>query len=556
MPEHIHQNRKNATSTTGNTSNAPEGSRGQRNTAQLSQESAGGISARLIDHRSQAIAQRQLQDIGNNSPQARQLKAYGQMMQNSPSAMQLKALQAMMHKPLLQRAEDDEALQTKPASQRTAQLAGQADPKPNNTGLPNQLKAGIESLSGMSMDHVKVNYNSGKPAQLNAHAYAQGSEIHVAPGQEQHVPHEAWHVVQQAQGRVRPTMQMKQGVAVNDDVGLEAEADVMGAKAIAEGASVAQATGLNKLPGQNPVQLLRAHLQMRSVLQGRGAVAQLTLKEALIYYNRENTGGITATQESEVDLQYLTPGRKGHYTKLKNKPGPVTSGVKKRKVGSANGPGGYRLQSPRQIRVRYGSSKARFVRSERKARHVKSKYSGYNYATAKVVLTNRLTNNKTTVYITRSSKDATSHSEGAIINVIKYLLKNNSALVKWVYTEREACGKDNHNCRGDKKLGDGSLFDSDIPIYYSVDWPDSVEEGSNAKKVRKEGTNLLKRIDTQVGKSTAIHNYDNEIIPTVDSKKAVQIEDDNVDTSDDESDDERDVLQGGYEKARKDYKEI
>jgi hypothetical protein len=63
---------------------------------------------------------------------------------------------------------------------------------------------------------------------LNARAYAQGSEIHVAPGQEQHLPHEAWHVVQQAQGRVKPTLQM-QGVSVNDDAGLEREADLMGA---------------------------------------------------------------------------------------------------------------------------------------------------------------------------------------------------------------------------------------------------------------------------------------------------------------------------------------
>lgn len=102
----------------------------------------------------------------------------------------------------------------------------------NKTGLPDQLKNGVESLSGMSLDHVKVHYNSDKPAQLNAHAYAQGSEIHVAPGQEQHLPHEAWHVVQQAQGRVRPTMQMKAGVSVNDDAGLEHEADVMGMKAL------------------------------------------------------------------------------------------------------------------------------------------------------------------------------------------------------------------------------------------------------------------------------------------------------------------------------------
>ena len=54
----------------------------------------------------------------------------------------------------------------------------------------------------------------------------------MAPGQEQHLPHEAWHVVQQKQGRVQPTMQMQQGVAVNDDKGLESEADMMGGKAV------------------------------------------------------------------------------------------------------------------------------------------------------------------------------------------------------------------------------------------------------------------------------------------------------------------------------------
>lgn len=104
--------------------------------------------------------------------------------------------------------------------------------KANNTGLPDRLKAGIENLSGYSMDDVKVHYNSDKPAQLQAHAYAQGTAIHLGSGQEKHLPHEAWHVVQQKQGRVKPTMQMKGGVQVNDDQGLETEADVMGAKAM------------------------------------------------------------------------------------------------------------------------------------------------------------------------------------------------------------------------------------------------------------------------------------------------------------------------------------
>jgi hypothetical protein len=136
-----------------------------------------------------------------------------------------------------QRAEEEEPLQGKFAAQRVEEeepLQGRFDgeaPKANDTGLPDPLKSGIESLSGYSMDNVRVHYNSSQPAQLNALAYAQGTDIHVAPGQEQHLPHEAWHLVQQAQGRVEPTMQAK-GTAINDDPGLEQEADVMGAKAL------------------------------------------------------------------------------------------------------------------------------------------------------------------------------------------------------------------------------------------------------------------------------------------------------------------------------------
>jgi hypothetical protein len=62
-----------------------------------------------------------------------------------------------------------------------------------------------------------------------------GSDIHLARGQDQHLPHAAWHLVQQAQGRVRPTLQLNGGVAVNDDPGLEREADLMGARAQSAG---------------------------------------------------------------------------------------------------------------------------------------------------------------------------------------------------------------------------------------------------------------------------------------------------------------------------------
>lgn len=104
--------------------------------------------------------------------------------------------------------------------------------KENNTGLPDNLKTGVENLSGHDMSDVKVHYNSAQPAQLNALAYAQGTDIHIAPGQERHLAHEAWHVVQQKQGRVNATAQMKGEVNINDDSGLENEADVMGAMAL------------------------------------------------------------------------------------------------------------------------------------------------------------------------------------------------------------------------------------------------------------------------------------------------------------------------------------
>lgn len=121
----------------------------------------------------------------------------------------------------VQREEDEDALQGK--FEAPVQ-------KKNETGMPDNLKAGIEDLSGFAMDDVRVHYNSDKPATVQALAYTQGTDIHVAPGQEQHLPHEAWHVAQQMAGRVEPTTEVG-GLPVNDSIELEHEADVMGARA-------------------------------------------------------------------------------------------------------------------------------------------------------------------------------------------------------------------------------------------------------------------------------------------------------------------------------------
>ncbi len=104
----------------------------------------------------------------------------------------------------------------------------------NRTGIPDQLKEGIERLSGSDLSHARVRFNSAEPAQLDAEAFTKGKDIHVGPGQEQHLGHEAWHVVQQMQGRVKSTARAS-GHAANDDAALEHEADVMGAKAVKVG---------------------------------------------------------------------------------------------------------------------------------------------------------------------------------------------------------------------------------------------------------------------------------------------------------------------------------
>ncbi|GGC76989.1 hypothetical protein GCM10011396_25230 [Undibacterium terreum] len=198
--------------------------------------------------------------------------------------------------------EEDASLQGQFAQARTSATAPaasvQREEAPGNAGLPNQLKSGIESLSGMSMDHVRVHYNSPQPAQLNAHAYAQGSEIHLAPGQEQHLPHEAWHVVQQAQGRVAPTMQMKHGVNVNDEPALETEADMMGARAALTGRNAEAAPAMPTMPGsQSEVVRQNQVVQLDRLYDATLAPHKAKLLEWLVEENR--TLGLSQAGDSK-----------------------------------------------------------------------------------------------------------------------------------------------------------------------------------------------------------------------------------------------------------------
>jgi hypothetical protein len=218
----------------------------------------------LDDYRPEALAQLRLQHLADASPRVRQLESLGRAM--NPGADQ------------------------RPAGNPV-----------NHIGLPDRLKAGIESLSGVSMDPVRVHYNSSEPARLGAHAYAQGSDIHLAPGQEQHLPHEAWHVVQQGQGRVQPTRQLKQGIPVNDDAGLEHEADVMGAKAL----SAASSASLEGLPhlvdhGALAVQRKVGYPQMVEAFKGLAPGEVVALIDTCLGQLREQIGRFCQDQAGLV----------------------------------------------------------------------------------------------------------------------------------------------------------------------------------------------------------------------------------------------------------------
>jgi hypothetical protein len=104
--------------------------------------------------------------------------------------------------------------------------------------LPAALSAGIASLTGVDLAATKVYRNSPEPSKYNAMAFASKGSIHLAAGQEKHLPHEAWHLAQQAQNRVKADSRLG-NVALNTNPGLENEADRMGPAALKLGLSAA-----------------------------------------------------------------------------------------------------------------------------------------------------------------------------------------------------------------------------------------------------------------------------------------------------------------------------
>lgn len=128
---------------------------------------------------------------------------------------------------------------------------------------------------------------------MQALAYTRGANIHIGPGQEQHLPHEAWHYVQQAQGRVKPTLRQGQEI-LNDDAFLEREADVMGMRAMSEKSAQYEAVGRSRVDGEDNKQAplnTYTHLSASPVMQLR--------RVALTYLN--SSGGIDAGMSIETN---------------------------------------------------------------------------------------------------------------------------------------------------------------------------------------------------------------------------------------------------------------
>ncbi len=118
------------------------------------------------------------------------------------------------------------------------------DQKPEtNTAnhLPEELQAKMENSFGQDFSGVHIHTDSPSAENINAKAYTQGKDVHFAPGEynpsskegQELIGHELTHVVQQGQGKVGPGELHGKGMEINQDSGLEKEADEMGALAAA-----------------------------------------------------------------------------------------------------------------------------------------------------------------------------------------------------------------------------------------------------------------------------------------------------------------------------------
>ena len=184
--------------------------------------------AHMEDNRAQSTLQARLIETLQRAPEDEEDLLQGKFVAQRDMEDEEDLLQGKF---AAQRAPEDEEdlLQGKFVAQRKTD---------NQTGIPDEVKQRMESSFDTDFSSVRVHPDSSKAPDVGALAFPQGTDIHFAPGQfkpdtsagQQLLGHELTHVIQQAEGRVQPTTEIA-GMSVNDDVSLEHEADVLGAKA-------------------------------------------------------------------------------------------------------------------------------------------------------------------------------------------------------------------------------------------------------------------------------------------------------------------------------------
>ncbi len=178
-----------------------------------------------------------------------------------------------------------------------------------NKSLPSKLQSNMETSLGQDFSNVGIHTNSQKAVQMKAKAFTQSEQIHFAPGEfnpgstsgQNLIGHEFTHIAQQRAGVVKPTKALKKGEMINDDRGLESEADNFGRKA-ARGEVVSKYRS--------------ASLGMRSSVrtaQAKSNVMQMAMKESHFgkFYDKTYTA-----QTNGVNMKVEFEPTKANATKI------------------------------------------------------------------------------------------------------------------------------------------------------------------------------------------------------------------------------------------------
>lgn len=190
--------------------------------------------------------------------------------QEEPQALQRKASKAKTMAP------PQFALNTSPAQKKesSSTSAGSA------TKLTGNVLDKVNGAVGMDLKDVRVHASSEKAVDAGALAFAQGNEIHFAPGQynpdtkkgQELIAHEAAHIKQQAEGRVQADGEVA-GMSLNSQDKHEKEADAV-------------AAAIDNPAKQSPLQAKKvkpasgaAQLKKKDEKEKDGAPAQLKKKD-------------------------------------------------------------------------------------------------------------------------------------------------------------------------------------------------------------------------------------------------------------------------------------